>query len=129
MRRELIRVSDAGEVLLVDSISQLTNDDSGRIAVSGSHGGTSASEYAYRFQVKAAVFNDAGVGKDKAGIIGLSILDEHHIIGMAIDCHSGRIGDSLDVYQSGVISAVNHTAKASGISTGMAVNEAVKLCM
>ena len=45
------------------------------MVVSGSHGGTSAAEFAARAGVRAVIFNDAGVGKENAGVRGLELLD------------------------------------------------------
>ena len=55
-------------VLLVDSITQLEPGDAGAVAVSGSHGGVSSAQYALAVPLRLAVFNDAGIGKDEAGV-------------------------------------------------------------
>jgi uncharacterized protein YunC (DUF1805 family) len=126
MRKDTVQVPDGGDILIMDSISQLMESDRGRVVISGSHGGTSSSEFACRCQVKGAVFNDAGIGKDKAGIAGLDVLEEHGIMGVAVDCHSGRIGNSMDVYENGVVSTVNKRASSIGIKPGMTVKEAAR---
>jgi hypothetical protein len=54
---------------VVDSITELVpGADAGCLAVSGSHGGISSAQYAWAAQPLLAVFNDAGVGKDRAGL-------------------------------------------------------------
>ena len=48
----------------------------GAIAVSGSHGGRSSGRIGAAVRLRAVFFNDAGVGKDQAGLAGLAMLDE-----------------------------------------------------
>ncbi|MGC1817434.1 MAG: hypothetical protein WA900_07240, partial [Casimicrobiaceae bacterium] len=63
-----------GSVIIVDSITQLAPDDAGAIVVCGSHGGTSAGTFALEVPLAAVFFNDGGVGKDRAGIAALDML-------------------------------------------------------
>ena len=56
---------------IVDSITELCAQDAGCIAVSGSHGGLSSARYALAARPLLSVFNDAGVGKDSAGLAAL----------------------------------------------------------
>ena len=58
---------------VVDSITQLGAHDAGCVAVSGSHGGTSSARFALVARPFLSVFNDAGVGKDQAGIAALGL--------------------------------------------------------
>lgn len=60
--------------LVVDSITEAVGRAAGCIVVSGSHGGASAARFAIQAQVRLAVFNDAGVGRDGTGIAGLGLL-------------------------------------------------------
>jgi hypothetical protein len=61
-------------VVILDSITSVTPDDVGAIIVSASHGGASSCEFALGVPLKAVFFNDAGLGKDDAGIAALSML-------------------------------------------------------
>lgn len=72
------------------------------------------------------VFNDAGIGKDNAGIAGLTMLDVQRIPAMAVAHTSARIGDAADTWEHGVISACNVSAAARGVRVGMAVREAAE---
>lgn len=56
------------------SITFLNENNAGDIVVCGSHGGVSAGEYALKYSVKAVFFNDAGIGKNNAGIKSLETL-------------------------------------------------------
>ena len=59
------------KTVLMDSISYVSPENRGDIIISGSHGGTSSAGYAIDARVAAAFFNDAGIGKNSAGIKGL----------------------------------------------------------
>jgi hypothetical protein len=103
-----------GCVILVDSITQLLSEDAGAIIVSGSHGGTITGEIALKIPVQAVFFNDAGVGKDNAGIKAIDILQTHGIAAGTVSYMSARIGDSLDMWENGIMSYVNASAEVLG---------------
>lgn len=106
---------------LVDSITELATADAGCIAVSGSHGGLSAARFALAVRPLLAVFNDAGVGKDSAGIAGLALLQAHGIAAVAVSHTSACIGQATSTLNSGVVSHANATALALGLQTGLAL--------
>jgi len=110
----------------LDSASMVDERCVGVIVVTGSHGGATGGR-AVRAAVAAAFFNDAGVGKDGAGISRLPMLDEMGIPGGTAGCETARIGDGWDTYESGVLSHVNETAHLLGIEPGMSVREAVAM--
>ena len=58
----------------MDSITKVAVGDEDTLVVSGSHGGTSSGEFALDVPLRMAFFNDAGVGKDNAGIAALDLL-------------------------------------------------------
>lgn len=104
--------------LRVDSITEAIGPGAGRIVISGSHGGISAGRFALQAQVRLAVFNDAGVGRDNAGIAGLQLLQAHGIAGCTVSHDSARIGESASTYEDGVISHANAAAAAMGAVPG-----------
>jgi pimeloyl-ACP methyl ester carboxylesterase len=112
-------------VLLVDSISALRPGDEGRVVVSGSHGGVSAGELARGRGLRAAFFNDAGVGKDGAGVAALAMLDAEGTPAGAVDHRSARIGDARDAWRDGVLSHVNAAAEGLGLAPGERLRAAV----
>ena len=71
-----------------------------------------------RGAAQAVVFNDAGVGKDNAGIVALDMLQARGVAGAAVAHTSGRIGDSRDMWDNGVISHVNAAARELGLASG-----------
>jgi hypothetical protein len=115
----------AGRVVLMDSITKVAADDAGAIVVSASHGGTSSGEFALEVPLKAVFFNDAGVGKDNAGIAALEMLQRRGIAAGAVSHTSGRIGDAQDMWDNGVISHVNAAAATLGLAPGAALRPAL----
>jgi hypothetical protein len=117
-----VKQSIAGDgerrVILVDSITELAAEDAHAVVVSGSHGGVSAGEYALAVPLAAAFFNDAGVGKDAAGIAALEMLQRAGVAAGAVAHTSARIGDAQDTWDNGVVSHVNAAARALGFTTG-----------
>ena len=113
-------------VLLLDSITWVEAGDAGHIVVSGSHGGRSAGEYAVLFPLALCCLNDAGVGKDQAGIAALAMLDERDIPGVAYSHNSARIGEACDAWEHGVISDVNTRAAELGFAIGLELRKAIE---
>lgn len=105
-------------VVLLDSVAQLAPEHAGRIVVTGSHGGASAARYALKVATQLVVFNDAGVGKDGAGIAALALLDAAGQAAAAVAHDSARIGEAADTYANGVLSHVNAAAARLGLAPG-----------
>ncbi len=112
-----------GRVVIMDSITKVTPEDAGAIVLSASHGGTSSGEFALEVPLKLVLFNDAGVGKNKAGIAALDMLARRGVAGATIGHESGMIGDSQDMWDHGVVSHVNKQAAAMGLAAGQNFKE------
>lgn len=95
-------------------------DDDGAIVVTASHGGLVGDDPASARRADAALFafNDAGVGRDDAGISRLPALQAHGIAGVCVDCRTARIGDADSTLRDGVISHANAAATALGAAPG-----------
>jgi hypothetical protein len=106
--------------LLLDSITKADAATRGRVVVTGSHGGVYAAAAALAAGCRAAVFHDAGVGRDGAGIGGLAWLDGHGMAAAAVDHRSAAIGQAAEMLAQGVIAHVNAAATACGVRPGMA---------
>ncbi len=113
-------------VWLMDTITKVAAEDAGSVVVSGSHGGTSSGHFALAAPLKLAVFNDAGVGKDGAGIAALAMLQAHGSAAVTVAHTSARIGDAGDTWAHGVVSHVNAAAQALGLAPGQPLRAAVK---
>ena len=104
---------------IVDSITELKPGlDAGCLAVSGSHGGISSAQYALAARPLIAVFNDAGVGKDEAGLAALPFLQGHAIAACTVAHTSARIGEAHSTLEEGVISHCNALAAGLGATAG-----------
>ena len=111
---------------IVDSITELKPGlDAGCVAVSGSHGGISSAQYALAARPLIAVFNDAGVGKDKAGLAALPFLQGHGIAACTVAHTSARIGEAHSTLADGVFSHCNALAEALGAVPGQRCTDLV----
>jgi len=124
-RKEAVATLGTRRVLLLDSITWLDDGDAGHIVVSGSHGGRSAGEYAVQQPLALCCLNDAGVGKDRAGIVALDMLEARGTPAVAYGHMSARIGDALDAWEHGVVTHANAQARALGLAPGQLLREAV----
>jgi hypothetical protein len=112
-------------VVLLDSVTQVTPAHAGCVVITGSHGGLSAGRYASAVAARLYVFNDAGVGKDEAGIAALALLDGAGIAAVAVSHASARIGDAQDTWASGVIAHSNGCARRLGLRAGQSLRAAL----
>ncbi len=116
-------------IVLRDSVTATEPGDLGCVMVTGSHGGVYAVNLAARAGVRAAIFNDAGPGKDRAGVAGLDYLQglgQGLGLAAAVAHESARIGDAGDAWARGVVSAVNDLAAALGCAIGQPCAEAAR---
>ena len=125
MFKEVVAEGNGGRVVAMDSITMVTPEDTGAIVVSGSHGGASSGAYALEVRLKAAFFNDAGIGKDDAGVVALEMLQAAGVAAGTVSHASARIGDARDCWESGVISRCNAAARALGIEPGAKLRAAL----
>jgi hypothetical protein len=103
---------------IVDSITELNAQDAGCVAVSGSHGGISSARYALAARPLLSVFNDAGVGRDAAGIAAMDFLQQHGLAACTVAHTSACIGQARSSYGDGMVSYVNPLAAALGLRAG-----------
>lgn len=125
MAREVVAEFAGRKVILMDSITHVDEKDTNQIVVSASHGGVSSGGFASRHRLGAVFFNDAGVGKDNAGIAALEMLERLGVAAGTVSNESARIGDAQDHWQNGVISHLNETARAAGFREGQLLREAI----
>ena len=126
MRKDEVARGPRGRVVVVDSITQLDAGDAGAVVVAGSHGGTSSAEVALALPLRLVFFNDAGVGKDGAGIAALGLLQSRGVAAATVAHTSARIGDALDSWQHGLVSQANDAARALGVRVGQPVAAAAQ---
>jgi hypothetical protein len=109
----------------LDSAALVKPDDAGCVLIIGSHGGIPGGEAARALMVdaRAAVFNDAGIGVDQAGLSRLPALDLRGIAAATVAATTARIGEGESTWQTGIISVVNETAHVRGGRPGQTVPE------
>jgi hypothetical protein len=110
-------------VMGCDSTSLVTADDLGQVVVTGSHGEVlaDAPTWGGRPDVAAAIFHDAGIDVATHTASRLPDLDTRAIPAAVVAADSARIGDARSIWQTGIVSQVNATAKARGGAAGMTV--------
>ena len=113
-------------LIVVDSVTRLGPEAQGRVIIGGSHGGVYAAYLAAKARVAAVLLNDAGLGRDAAGIAGLDYLQPLGIPAACCSHRSARIGDGFDLLGRGIVSHVNRAAAALGIEPGMWCREAAR---
>jgi hypothetical protein len=111
-------------LLIADSVTELDARHRGAVLVAGSHGGRIAAYYASRAGVHAVILNDAGIGKEDAGVAGIAALEGIGMAAAAANCATARIGDGADTLARGVVSRANALAAACGVVPGMPVRDA-----
>jgi hypothetical protein len=112
-------------LVLLDEIADLSAEHRGKVVVTGSHGGLVSGRRAIRYPPQLTVFNDAGVGKDRAGIAALEMLDSFRLPALAVAAVSARIGDAEDALQGGIVSHLNASAVALGLVADVPLDEAL----
>jgi hypothetical protein len=108
----------APRLVLLDSVTQVAPAHAGSLVVTGSHGGASVVPYARAVRAWLYVFNDAGVGKDGAGIAALELLQADGMAAATVAHTSARIGEAADSWAHGVVSHLNAAAAALGLRVG-----------
>jgi hypothetical protein len=105
------------------SSATASDDCRGNVLVSGSYGGEYNAYHAGKLGIRGVILNDAGVGKDGAGIRGLAYLDRVGLAAAAADARTCHIGDGDHMLAHGIISHVNRTAAALGCAPGQSVRD------
>jgi len=120
--RSIFKTAADGTPLVIgaDSVSLLDAGDDGRIVVTASHGERLAGldTDGVKAAPRLVTFNDAGIGKDSAGIGRLPLLQQRGIAALTVSAYSARIGDARSCYQEGMISCANARAREWGCRVG-----------
>jgi hypothetical protein len=111
-------------IVTVPSCSNATAAHAGTVIVSGSYGGKYNAFNAAKWGIRGVIMNDAGVGADDAGIVGLPYLDQIGLASATAAASSCHVGDGDHTLAHGIVSHVNATAAALGCIPG----ETVRAC-
>jgi len=126
LKKQIQTQIDGVSITVTDSITFLNESNAGDIVVCGSHGGVSAGHYAQKHRIKAVFFNDAGIGKNSAGVKSLESLSDAGILACTVDCMSAEIFNGQDILDNGIITVCNQLAKSKNIKEKMTVKDAIK---
>jgi len=124
--REIVYDGPEGQVATMSSVSFATPENAGQVICAGSHTASVTGHYviAYGFPVAGIICNDAGVGKDHAGIAALALLHQADIPAASVAAMSARIGSGNSTYEHGIISHCNAVAEIRGVRRGQPAKEA-----
>lgn len=114
-------------LIIADSVTLLGANARQAVAIAGSHGGVYAAYCAAKAGVRAVILNDAGIGRDRAGVSGLDYLQALNIPAATVSNRSARIGSGGDAQHRGIVSVTNAAAAALGVMPGMSAAEAAAL--
>ena len=125
--RRIVRIG-ATEVLLIDSASLLRAEDAGGVVIAGSHGALIGGDpsRATKAPMRLAVFHDAGIGADEAGVSRLTALEGQGRAAAAVAAATARIGDAASLLETGMLRRVNGPAAAMGLVEGTALRAALE---
>jgi hypothetical protein len=115
------------KILTAASCSFVRDEHRSHVVVSGSYGGRYNAFNAAKWGVRGVIMNDAGVGKDNAGIRGLDFLDQINLAAATADAQTCHIGDGAHMLEHGVVSHVNRTAADLGCMPGQSVRDCAEL--
>lgn len=116
-------------ITVLDSVTHLKDEHRGRVAYCGSHAGVYAAYYAAAKGIAAVILNDAGIGRERAGVAGLALLEGLGVPAAAISHLSARIGDGADGVARGVLTTVNAPAARIGLHAGQSCRDALLLLL
>ena len=125
MQRKVVGQVAGKDIVVMDSVSFVRPRDHGQVVIAGSNGGHASAVVVLGAQLAFIALNDAGFGRDNAGVCGLSEVDERNIPGVGISHDSAEISNGLDMWDAGIVSFVNETARAVGVTVGMTLRRAV----
>jgi hypothetical protein len=114
-------------IVVADSITRVGPETAGAVVVNASHGGVYAAYLAAKLRAAAAIFNDAGIGRDRAGIGGLDYLQEFGMPAATVGHETARIGEGADMLAHGIITHANALAASLGVVPGQSCHEAAAL--
>ena len=115
------------KILTVASCSFVRDEHRSHVVVSGSYGGRYNAFNAAKWGVRGVIMNDAGIGKDNAGICGLDYLDQINLAAATADAQTCHIGDGDHMLEHGIISHVNRASAALGCAPGQSVRDCAEL--
>lgn len=127
--RQVVYQSKSGrQVVCTDSIAFALPEDRHRnVLVTAGHTGRSAVPYLESAQPFGFICSDGGMGRDRSGVAGLTLVEPLALAGATVDARLARMGSGVSSYEDGVISACNCWAEEAGVKVGMLASDAARL--
>jgi uncharacterized protein YunC (DUF1805 family) len=114
-------------IIVTNTAGSYDENNKNDVVIDGSHFGVNSAKMAVDAAVKGRIGNDAGIGKNSAGIAGLNILEKVGIPGAAVSSMSAKIGVGMSTWDTGKVSTVNESARKIGVKVGMTTKEAANV--
>jgi uncharacterized protein YunC (DUF1805 family) len=114
-------------IILTNTAGSYDENNKNDVVIDGSHFGVNSAKMAVDATVKGRIGNDAGIGKNSAGIAGLNILEKVGIPSAAVSSMSAKIGVGMSTWDTGKVSTVNESARKIGVKVGMTTKEAANV--
>ena len=111
-------------IVLADSVNYLDEAARANVVIASSHGGIYAAYKAAASGARAVILNDAGVGREDAGIACLEYCENIGMAAAVVSHTSARIGEAADMLHRGIISHANGLAKDTGCTPGLKCSQA-----
>ena len=129
MKEEQIVKKQEGKfrIIVTNTAGSYDENNKNDVVVDGSHFGVNSAKMAVDATVKGRIGNDAGIGKNSAGIAGLNILEKVGIPSAAVSSMSAKIGVGMSTWDTGKVSTVNESARKIGVKVGMTTKEAANV--
>lgn len=122
--QDIVHQVPSGRIIVMDSITfSDERNNSADVLIGGSFCGMLSIRWPIRVNPKGVICHEAGPGRDAAGVSGLWALEAFGTAAAAAATMSCRIADGHDMYDNGVLSHVNDTARKIGVVPGMSVRE------
>ena len=125
-RQRVVLQSQAGRVVLVDSMLFADAENRDDVVCAGSHAGRVNMARALEIAPRGALFSDGGGAREGSGVNGLPLLDAADVAAAAVDARRARIGDPASTFEDGVVSALNDTARRAGVTLGQPAGAAAR---
>ncbi len=115
--------AETGDIFTVSASSQVTAAQHGHVVVSGYYGGEYNAFHAGKWGLRGVILNDAGVGKDNAGIRGIYYLEQIGLAAATADVNTCHIADGDHMLAQGIVSRLNRFAVELGCKVGDTVRD------
>jgi len=122
---EGVSVDEETATVLADSVTRIATEATGGVVATGSHGGVYPAYLIARAGARGAIFNDAAVGREAAGIAGLAYLDSLGLPAVAVSYRSAQIGTAEETIDCGVITFANRAARRLGCRQGQSARSCI----